>query len=345
MPTVVSQPGISVVVPVKDRVALMRAQLASLREAMDRSPEPAEVIVVDDSAPAVAAEHRANCLEFGARYVAGPAHVGAKRNLGVEEARYDLVLFTDSDCRVSPDLLERHVKTMRDAGESVGGVAGPTFVEDGEARANRIMRWSNLINDDLERPARSAAVTWATTTNVVVRRSVFIEVGGFPSESLDIVGGEDCDLGLKISDGGYRIVCDPGAVVVHDHAITDSIGTAARRLYGYGRSEQWVCSVHPHHRRPVVNAFTVGAVAIVAGAALAPFTGGLSLLAAPVSVGLLVGLRSRRLRGADRSARAIAERFACASVELMFDLGGFTAALAMRRPSMLFTGLKPADAS
>lgn len=343
MPTEEPQPGMSVVIPVKGRVALLRAQLASLRVAVDRSPVPAEVVVVDDSDPADAAAHRANCREFGARYVTGPRHVGAKRNLGVEQARYDLILFTDSDCRVSPDVVERHVKTLRSAGARVGGVAGPTFVEHGQAPASRIMRWSKLINDDLERPLRCATVTWATTTNLAVRREVFEEVGGFPSESLDHVGGEDCDLGLKMSDAGYRIVCDPEAVVMHDQAIADSLVTAGQRLYGYGRSEQWVCTVHPRHRRPALNAFTVLSAAAAAGLALASRTGGRSLLAAPASLAVLLGLRARKLRKDDRSARGAAERLACASVDLMFDLGGFVAALELRRPDMLFTGLKPAD--
>ncbi|PGH47300.1 glycosyl transferase family 2 [Streptomyces sp. Ru87] len=334
----------SVVVPVKGRVALMRAQLVSLRAAMDRSPEPSEVIVVDDSEPADAAGHQANCREFAARYVRGPRHVGAKRNLGAERAAYDLILFTDSDCRVPPDVFERHIKTLRAADASVGGVAGPTFVEHDGGPASRIMRWSELINGDLERPSRCAAVTWATTTNLAVRKEVFEEVGGFPSTSLDHVGGEDCDLGLKISDAGYTIVCDPETVAVHDGAITNSLTTAGRRLYGYGRSEQWVCTVHPRYRRPVVNAFTVAAAAAAAGAALAPRTGGRSLLAGPVSLGLMAGVRARRLRGRDEATGTAAERFACASVELLFDLGGFVAALELRRPSMLFTGLKPADA-
>ncbi len=338
------QQGMSVVVPVKGRVPLMRAQLASLRVAMDHSPGPSEVIVVDDSEPSDAVLHQANCLEFGARYVRGPRHVGAKRNLGVERAAYDLVLFTDSDCRVPPDIIERHIKTLRGADASVGGVAGPTFVEQRQSPANRVMRWSKLINDDLERPQRCATVTWATTTNLAVRRDVFVEVGGFPSESLDHVGGEDCDLGIKISDAGYKIVCDAGAVVVHDQDIVGSLASAGRRLYGYGRSEQWVCSVHPHHRRPALNAFTVATAAAAVGTALAARTRGRSLLAVPAALGILVAVRAHRLRGDDDTlVGGAAERLTCASVDLMFDLGGFTAAVEMRRPSMLFTGLKAAD--
>ena len=338
------QHGMSVVIPVKGRVALLRAQLASLRVAGDHSPEPSEIIVVDDSEPADAERHQANCVQFGARYVRGPRHVGAKRNLGVGHAAYDLVLFTDSDCRVPPDIIERHIKTLRGAGASVGGVAGPTFVERGTTPANRVMRWSKLIHNDLERPRRCATVTWATTTNLAVRRAVFLEVGGFPSESLDHVGGEDCDLGIKISDAGYKIVCDAAAVVAHDQDIVGTLGSAARRLFGYGRSEQWVCSVHPHHRRPALNAFTVATAAAAVGAALAGRTRGRSLLAAPAVLGVLVAARAHRLRGDhDTLTGGAVERLTCASVDLMFDLGGFTAAVEMRRPSMLFTGLKPAD--
>ncbi|GIE32319.1 hypothetical protein Ait01nite_053640 [Actinoplanes italicus] len=344
MSAVEHERGMSVVVPVKGRVPQMRAQLASLRAAMDRSPEPAEVLVVDDSDPADAASHQLNCEEFGARYVTGPRHVGAKRNLGVAQARYDLILFTDSDCRVPPEIFERHIKTLRDAGPSVGGVAGPTFVEHSDAPTYRFMRWSKLLNDDLERPRRRATVTWATTTNLAVRRKVFEEVGGFPSESLTIVGGEDVDLGIKMFDAGYTTVCDPETVVIHDHASTDSLTTACRRLFTYGRSEQWLCTIHPGHRRPVVNAFTLATAAAAVGMVLVPRFGGRGLLAVPMALGLVAGARAQRLRGSNRSARAAAETFACASVDLMFDLGGFVAAFELRRPGMLFTGLRPADA-
>ena len=322
----------------------MRSQLESLRVAMDRSPEPVEVLVVDDSEPHDAARHQANCAELGARYVNGPRHVGAKRNLGVENANFDLILFTDSDCRVPPDIFERHTKTLRSADSSIGGVAGPTFVEHSQALTYRFMRWSKLLNDDLERPRRRPTVTWATTTNLAVRRTAFEEVGGFPSESLTIVGGEDVDLGIKLFDAGYTIVCDSATVVTHDHASTDSLATACRRLFVYGRSEQWLCTVHPRYRQPILNAFTLAAATATAGLVLASRTRGRSMVAVPASLGLVVGLRARRLRGNNHSARAIVETVACASVDLLFDLGGFVAALELRRPDMLFTGLRPADA-
>lgn len=337
------QRGISVVVPVRGRVAEMHTLLASLQVAVEQSPEPAEIVVVDDSSPADAARHQANCHLFGARYLRGPRHVGAKRNFGVKNATYDLILFTDSDCRVPPDLLKRHSQTLREASPPVAAVAGPTVVEKGRSRTGRIMRWSVLLNDDLERPQRQEAITWATTTNLAVRRADFEAVGGFPSESLTVVAGEDVDFGIRFSESGRVIMCDPGSVVQHDPGSTDSLVTATRRLYTYGRSEQWLCTVHPHRRRFTVNAFTLAAATSAAALVGRRRWRRASVIAVPLTLGALLAVRAQRLRGGNRSATAVAETLACAGVDLAFDLGSFVAAWQLRRPDLLLTGFRPTD--
>ena len=320
------QRGISVVVPVRSPVAELRTLLASLQVAVGQSPEPAEISVVDDSSPAGAERHQANCRPFGARYMRGPRHVGAKRNAGVKNATYDLILVTHSDCRVLPDLLKRHSQTLREACPPVATVAGPTVVEHGRGRAGRIMRWSLLLNDDLERPQRQETVTWATTTNLVVRRANFEAVGGFPSESLTVVAGENVDFGIWFSESGRVIMCDPDTVVRHDPGSTDSFVTATRRLYTCGRSEQWLCTVHPRRRRFTVNAFTLAA-------------------ALALALGAVMAVRANQLRGGNRSATAVAETLACAGVDLAFNLGSLVAAWQLRRPDLLLTEFRPTDAS
>jgi hypothetical protein len=107
---------------------------------------------VDDSAPQDAEQHRRNCRRFGARYLAGPAYVGAQRNAGVRQARYDLLLFTDSDCRVALGMIDRYVRSLRPAPERVAAIAGPTLVEPDDSWVSRIMTTSQLLNGDLERP-------------------------------------------------------------------------------------------------------------------------------------------------------------------------------------------------
>lgn len=52
-----SDSGLSVVIPVRGRVAATRRLLESLRTAIEACPEPVEVIVVDDSDPPDAQSH------------------------------------------------------------------------------------------------------------------------------------------------------------------------------------------------------------------------------------------------------------------------------------------------
>lgn len=334
-----SDSGLSVVVPVRGRVAPLRRLLESLRDAIGECPEPVEVIVVDDSDPADARAHEGNCAEFQARYLRGPRPVGAKRNIGVRAAGFDLVQFIDSDCLASPHLLRRHVATLRAAGDPVGAVAGPTYVQGADTAVFRIMARSRLLNSAFEWPAQARQVGWATTSNLAVRRAAFEAVGGFAERPLTVVGGEDVDLGLRLTEAGYAIVCDPEAVVAHDKSSIESLATVCRRLVTYGRSGQWLLQVHPRRGRPKLNRVSTLAVTAGLGLAAAPVSSGTSLVLVPaVAAGLLARDARERLGGDPVTARTLTEATACAVLDWAFDLGEFIAAWQLRRPGRIFTG-------
>ncbi|QKW16764.1 MULTISPECIES: glycosyltransferase family 2 protein [unclassified Micromonospora] len=335
--------GVSVVIPVKDRVPEMRRQLRSLQQAARNCPEPVEVVVVDDSAPAAAAAHRAACAQYGARYVRGPRHVGAKRNLGVRHARHDLLLFTDSDCRVPEDLITRYAARLRASGEEVAGVTGPVLVEPGEGAFFRVMSRSYLLLGDLTRPLHHERVSWGAGANTAVKRVAFDAVGGFPEDSPMPIGGEDLHLGLLLTDAGYALLAEPEAVVTHDTSVAETVGAVAYRFTTYGRSEQWLCLAHPHRRRFVLNTVSALAVTAAAGLATARRTGGRSLLAVPAVAAALVAAKTPGRLGDDRGPRALAESVACVAIETLFDGAAFVTALRMRRPDLLFTGFRAPD--
>ncbi len=336
-------PGVSVVVPVKGRVEETRRMLHSIGAAAAHCPEPVETILVDDSVPADARMHRAHCDRYRARYVRGPRHVGAKRNLGVSLAAHDLLLFTDSDCRVAPDLLSRGVAALRAAPSQVVGVAGPTVVEDSPTTVYRIMRRSHLLNGDLERPAAGGSVAWATTSNLFLRRAAFEAVGGFVERSAGACGGEDVDLGLRLTGRGGIIRCDPHALVVHDRMSTDTVRSVCRRLYSYGRSEQWLTTAHPHLRRPRWNPVTVvGLTTAVALAALSR-TRGRSLVLVPLVGAAAVGVGAARRYAAQERPRHLAHAAARTVLEWTFDLGAVAEAVRLRRPTLMFTGFRSPD--
>ncbi|MEV5886664.1 glycosyltransferase [Streptomyces sp. NPDC052020] len=331
--------GVTVVVPVRGRVAATERMLASVRAAAERCPEPVEVVVVDDSGPEDAVRHRDHCARHGARYVRGPRHVGAKRNLGARHASHDLLLFIDSDCRAAPDLLRRYVTAIR-AADDTDGLAGPTVVEESPTAVFRIMRRSHLLHGDLERPADGGALEWATTSNLLLRRTAFEAVGGFVEESLTVVAGEDVDLGIRLTRQGFTLRAEPGAEVVHDRLSSESLRSVWRRLYGYGRSEQWLTTVHPDRRTPRCNPVVALTAVTAAALAAAPATRGRSTALIPVTAALALGLRARaRLSGGGPGA--VADSLACAALECAFDVGAAVAALQLRRPGLLFTGFRP----
>jgi GT2 family glycosyltransferase len=324
-------------------VAATERMLASLRAAADRCPEPVEVLLVDDSDPEDAARHREHCERHGARYLRGPRHVGAKRNLGARHAIHDLLLFIDSDCRASPGLLRRYVTTIR-AATGTAGLAGPTVVEESPTAVFRIMRRSYLLHGDLERPASGGELEWATTSNLLLRRTAFEAVGGFVEKSLTVVAGEDVDLGIRLTKQGFTLRAEPDAEVVHDRLSSESLRSVWRRLYGYGRSEQWLTVVHPDRRMPRCNPVVAMGAAAVAALAAAPATRGRSMTLIPATAALALGLRARARLGPGGGPRAVADALACAALECAFDLGAAVAAVQLRRPGLLFTGFRPSPA-
>ncbi|MBE1485538.1 glycosyltransferase [Plantactinospora soyae] len=334
-----SDTGLSVVVPVKGRVPQLRRLLESLREAATACEEAVEILVVDDSEPVDAQAHQDSCAAFQARYLRGPKHVGAKRNDGVRAAAYDLVLFVDSDCLATPQLLQRHAKTLRDAGAGVGAVAGPTVVQGAENTVFRIMARSKLLNSAFEWPAQATRVGWATTSNLAVRRDAFESVGGFAERPLTVVGGEDVDLGLRLTEAGHGIVCDPEAVVVHDKSSIESLATVCRRLVTYGKSGQWLLDVHPHRSRPKLNRVSTLSATALVGVATAPVAGGAGLLLLPAVAAVLLAVDTKERLGDDApTLPALVESLSCAGLDWCFDLGEFIAAWRLGRPDRLFTG-------
>ncbi|MEV4299862.1 glycosyltransferase family 2 protein [Microbispora rosea] len=331
--------GVSVVVPVRGRVAAAERMLASVWAAAARCPEPVEVLLVDDSGPEDAARHREQCDRNGARYLRGPRHAGAKCNLGARHASHDLLLFLGSDCRASPGLLRRYVKTIRMA-TGTAGLAGPTVVMESPTAVSRIMRRSPLLHGDLKRPAAGDELEWAATSNLLLRRTAFEAVGGFAERSPTVVAGEDVDLGIRLTWQGFTLRAEPDAEVVQDRLGSESVRSVSRRLYRHGRSQQWLAVVHPDRRVPRCNPVAAVGAATVAALAAAPATRGRSMVLIPATAALTLGLRARARLGPGRGPRAVADAVACAALECAFDLGSAVAAVQLRRPGLLFTGFR-----
>jgi glycosyltransferase involved in cell wall biosynthesis len=229
-----------------------------LESALAQTAPPAEVIVVDDRSTddthsvigALAdREGRVNYI----RRTAGPAGPAATRNVGVRAAQGELVAFLDDDDRWLPGKLERQLPwftrgfgvVCANANRTSGGPYFP------ETAAHEITRAELLVHNP---------VIFSTA---VIPRGLMAGLGGL-DEDAGLVGIEDYELLLRLSDSGARMVrlgdClavyrDEGQARLSSRDV--EMTTAVARMSG-GRSLRRPLDV-AQHRATIRNA--IGALA------------------------------------------------------------------------------------
>jgi glycosyltransferase involved in cell wall biosynthesis len=124
-----SLPFISIIIPAKNEEKLIRSCLNSLK-ALDYPKDKLEIIVVDglstDQTDTVA-------RELGATVISNVKQtVSPGRNIGFENAKGELIAFTDADCIIDKNWLTNCVKYF-EQDEAVACVGGPNLTPEGES--------------------------------------------------------------------------------------------------------------------------------------------------------------------------------------------------------------------
>lgn len=203
------EPLVSVVVPFRDRRALLRDLLDGLEA---QTCTDVEVILVDDGSQDGAAEEAVG-RTVGGRPVVVLHHEGegavAARLAGVAAARGSILAFTDSDCVPDPGWLAAGVARIQAGADVVQGHTHP-------ARRRAPLERSLWVEDQGLYP----------TCNVFYRRDAFDRAGGFdagiatrygfrPGRRAKGLGfGEDTLLGWRVRRAGSAAY-EPGAIVAH----------------------------------------------------------------------------------------------------------------------------------
>jgi mycofactocin system glycosyltransferase len=242
-PTTLTGADVTVVIPVRDRAALLARCLSALD-----SPYP--VIVVDDGSrdPDAAARVAA---ERGATLVTRSTNGGAAaaRNTGLTHVTTDLVAFVDSDCLPSPGWIDQLVGHFADP--TVAAVAPRVIPLAPHTWAGRYTQVASSL-DSGDQPARVAPntrVSYVPTAALVARRSALLTVarrGDVFDPTMSI--GEDIDLVWRLHANGWRIRYDPAVHIGH-HEPPTWRGLLARRLR-YGMS---AAPLAVRHRRNLTH--------------------------------------------------------------------------------------------
>lgn len=156
-----------------------------------------------------------------------------KRDRGVTESEGDIVAIIDDDAFPEPDWLARAIPHFDDL--NVAAVGGPAMTPPGDNLRKKISGWiyeSPLVSSSYVyryRPGRPQTVDDYPTSNLIIRKSAFIEAGGFDTGYWP---GEDTILCMKLThDLGMRIVYDPDVRVYHHRR--DVFGPHLRQIKSY----------------------------------------------------------------------------------------------------------------
>ena len=177
--------------------------------------EQYEVIVVDDGSsdgtPQLLERFQKRCsnLSFRCQSNRGAA---AARNLGVKHARAGVVAFTDDDCLVPSNWLERMLDGFARYPQVavVGGyqeASEATLAQSAVARFERFQTREDY-NAKEEEVVGGMETPAVVTNNMAIKKEVFWQVGGF-DESFPGAAGEDADLKKRIADANYQLLYLP----------------------------------------------------------------------------------------------------------------------------------------
>jgi glycosyltransferase involved in cell wall biosynthesis len=205
----------SVVIPTYNRLPILEKSLRALeaQELAGNTPITGyEIVLVDDGSTdgtlAWLAEHKeefphVRCFE---QDHSGPS---AARNLGVEQALGDTIIFIDSDLVVLDNFLQAHADALMLGQKTLGSDRLFTY--------GAVINTSNFANPTAE-PYKLTdfSAAFFATGNVAIAKHWLLEAGLFDT-SFQLYGWEDLELGVRLKKLGLQLIKCPAAVGYHWH--------------------------------------------------------------------------------------------------------------------------------
>jgi len=208
-------PRISVVIPTRNRAALLAESIDCI-ECQTIPQDEYEVVVIDndssDDTRSVLEQKagRYPNLRLGYQEKRGAA---ATRNAGLRLAKGEFILFIDDDVQAQPTLIETHLEWQRrHPNTSVIGAVTMPWGETSDPFL-RYLRDHRILNPYT--PSKGPIdFSYYHTCNVSTPNQLLQNLGGF-NENFQIYGMEDIELGYRLEKSGCRMVFAPDARAIH----------------------------------------------------------------------------------------------------------------------------------
>jgi glycosyltransferase involved in cell wall biosynthesis len=199
---------LSIIIPTYNRQPILEKCLMALED--QRTIAPYEIIVVDDGSTDNTVDWLHQTAFPHVRLLQqnhqGPA---AARNLGVQQAKGDTIIFIDSDLVVTEVFLQSHIEALQQAEKQTG--------------SDRLFTYGSVINTcNFENPTSEPfkvtdySRAYFATGNVAIARKWLDQAGLFDTR-FQLYGWEDLELGVRLKQLGLKLVKCPEAVGYHWH--------------------------------------------------------------------------------------------------------------------------------
>jgi len=218
---------LSIVIPTKDKLSRLKLTLQALEAQMDDDSEV--VIVFDGCEPAMVEQFRQIPFTFRPVTVVCTRNVGraAARNLGVQQASGDVIVFLDDDRVPAGDFIRKHREGHRTPcvllGDRKDSLVSEFEIEallrHGKVAHTEMILKGKLTEGELHKPlpiklsSRLKGLLFYTG-NVSLEKQHFEQAGGF-DEHFQGWGHEDLDLGIRLSRIGVPFARDTSITTYH----------------------------------------------------------------------------------------------------------------------------------
>lgn len=220
-------PRVSIIIPTRDAPDVLARCLQSLFE--KTSHPNFEVLVLDNETTDPAAldlmeKYPVRRVEFPGKF-----NFSRANNQGAEMATGELLVFLNNDTAVIAEDWLQHLAYYAEQPDV--GAAGPLLTYENRTvqhagvalgmrgTADHVMRGFSIEADGYAgNLACAREVSVVTAACLMIRSSVFREVGGFNSHFFTAY--QDVDLCLRLRARGLRIIWTPRAVLLHDEFVS-----------------------------------------------------------------------------------------------------------------------------